>query len=68
MPGKLTERSLNHNGLDRRYLIHICEFIISPASLVIMLHGSGGTAEVASESTAGMLAAGATIAGLRKIP
>lgn len=51
MAGTLIEKFISCGDLDRRYLIHVPESVDHPLPLVIMLHGSGGTAEVAIEST-----------------
>ena len=48
----LREYSLRHDGLERRYLLHVPAGLdpARPAPLVMMLHGAGGSAEVAARA------------------
>jgi poly(3-hydroxybutyrate) depolymerase/predicted RNA methylase len=45
-------RNITIGGYERRYIVHMPESYdgIRPAPLVVMLHGAGGTAEIAMES------------------
>jgi poly(3-hydroxybutyrate) depolymerase len=42
--------SLRHDGLDRSYLLHLPK-AAAPLPLVVMLHGSGGSADFAADET-----------------
>jgi polyhydroxybutyrate depolymerase len=48
----LDQRHLQVNGVDRTYLIHLPPAAVSPAPLLLVLHGGGSTAQ-ATERNAG---------------